>query len=443
MSEQTVTIFINWLILHAAGLTSQVAFFDQCFKRRHGMAVWIVYFGTRGVIRAYMSAVMGSGNMGPALLTFNIIFVLITAVASFAVLWYTWDAEPLKIGITGIIIDLMTGTAMVIVISTANYAAGNGFISDMTILTTLETAAAGVGFVLLVLIMIRLLRPAIRWFRAVEFRHRRILAAIVIIGAAGFSSTNLTDTARFDLSAVVVCLTGALFLAPLAIYVTKTIDIQRNRRVLLRQQAEMDSAYMIAVENQNSMLASHRQLLDAVSSRIEASDSSLNQDMLRSYIADLRNRADALKSGSYSSNIAVDAVMTSFAGRFRTLGYEVEFRTDRIDSDDTRAAEICWIMLNWAERAAGPADGEVLLHSDESTPGMISFFILHRSDQLLFCLSIVPVIKSRFPDRLLKAHISRYDVIEQNCSGGKYELNVMTGTKQDGPERKEADQCRS
>lgn len=430
MEGHTITIFINWLILHVAGLISQVAFFDRCFKRRHSMTVWLTYFGIRGIIRAYMSAVLGSGNMGTALLTFNIVFVFITAVASFAVLWYTWDAEPVKIGITGIIIDLMTGTAMVIVISAANYAAGNGFISDMTILTPLETVFAGVGFVLVVIIMIRLLRPAIRWFRTVELRHRRILAAIVIIGAAGFSSTNLTDTARFNLSAVVVCLTGALFLAPLAIYVTKTIDIQRNRRVLLRQQAEMDSAYMIAVEKQNAMLASHRQLLDTVSSRIESSESNLNQDMLRSYIADLRSRADAIRSGSYSSNIAIDAVLTAFAGRLKALGYEVEFRTDMIDNDDTRAAEICVIMLNWAEGAAIPA------------AGIITFIIMYRSEQLLFCLSMTPATKLRFPDRLLKTHISRTDIIEQNCSGGKYELNVMTGIKRGGPERKEAELCR-
>ena len=375
-----------------------------------------------------MSASLATGSMSPALLNFDVTFVAVTAVINFIVLWYTWDSDPIKIGVTGVVADLMTGTAMVICIGSANLLENGSFAPDMVTLSRSYTFVASAALFIVVMALLRLMDPVVKWFRSAELPHRGLIAAFIIAAVAMFSSTNLTDTAGFDSSSYIVCLVGVLFLVPLILYVVKVIGFQRNRRVLLRQQAEMSSAYILAVENQADSIAYYRQILDAVTEHIEASGNNLSNEAFRTYIKELKARADTLKSGAYSSNIAVDAVLSAFSARFGALGCQTDFRTDFIDEEDMRPAEISGILLNWAQSREEAVSDTRKSSSGKNNSDMIRYRILRKGNQYIYSLVLTGDAcsgRAEFPERLLRGYQGRTDVISQRRRNGAFKLKAM------------------
>ena len=388
--------------------------------------MWGVYFGTRAVIRSLVSAASSAGLMTPAMEDINIVFVLVTSVANLVVLIYTWDGEPLKVAIFGVVCDLIMGIAMVIGISTTNLMCGREFSVDILTMRPLEAVIANVLIILISIILIRLLRPVIRWFRNVRLRHRKLLNVIIVLGIALFSSTNFTDTHGFDSTIIATCLVACLFLLPLVVYVMRTYRIQVNRQTILRQQSEMTSAYLLAADQQSGSIEAHRQLLEELKERIDRSEQHLRREELASYVAELRSYADTLRNGRYSSNFALDAVLTAYADRFDALGIDCELGSRMIAERDTKAAAISGVILNWAEGAISEDAGR---HAEDTGHQQVDrtlrYNVFSQADQLIFELTMTGVGRTKFPRSMLDGYIERGDPV--SCSRGNVtELKVMT-----------------
>ena len=418
MTAGFYNLFINWLILHAVGLSSHLLFGRACFGRRHSFVLWWMYFGTRSIIQSYISAASAYGLMTPAMDTANIVFILVTAVTNFAVIIYSWDGEPLKVAVFGVVCDLIAGIAMAVGIFSANMLNGHGMTTDISGLEPMDMVISDVIDMLMVILLIRLLRPLIRWFRNVRFRHRRLLTVAVIVMVSMLSATNLTDYMDVSVSVIMVCLVATLILLPLGIHILRSYRMQRNRQTLLRQQSEMTSAYLIAADIQSEAVDEHSRLLDELKDRIDRSEKDLRSKELASYIAELRQYADELKHGTYSSNLALDAVMTAFEERLARLGFESEMSADGVGSRDTRSAEISWILLKQAEAAAAGAAGEGIR--------TIRYHVLGMADQLIFDLRVTGAGRMRISRKSLTGYIDRRDALTSEYNSGTAAVRLMT-----------------
>ena len=421
--------FVNWIFLHAAGLIASLAILNLFLKRRHSYAVWAIYFGIRAVVRSYASALIITGKMTPTLMNLYMAFIIITAFMNFVVLYYVWDDEPLKVCSIGILSDIICGSAMVLGAYISNLVTKNSMTPSISEFNGLSTVIDFAVIMAVVWCMRFILKPVAVWFRNFEFRHRRIAAAAIIIGISLFSSTNVTENAGFNSSTIMVCALNSLMLLPVGIYAIKELHSQRDRKALLKQQAAMTSAYILAVDRQSESLSGYRELLDTIRGRIEASEQKLKQEQLRAYVSELRDYADQLRSGKYSDSLILDAGLSAFAGKFEETGYAVDFRADGLTNrteTEQRAGEITWIILNWVLQAVkADSAAETNKNNNNNQDRSIQYRIMTSGNQIMFRMHASGLRGRRFPERMLREHISRRDFVNQSIGRRSVELCIM------------------
>ena len=480
MSDPFMATFLNWIVLHVAGLIASLSILNLFLRRRHSYAVWAVYFGVRAVIRSYASALIVTGKMTPALMNIDLAFIVVTAVLNFVVLYYVWGDDPLKLCAIGLLSDIVCGTSMVLGTYIVNIVTGNGLDPYMHEFNLLNSIIDFIVIISVVRIMTYFMKPVAAWFQNYEFKHRKLVAAAIIIGVSLFSSTNVTDNAGFNNSTVMVCLVNSLMLLPVGIYAIKMVHSQRDRKVLLRQQAAMTSAYILAVDRQSESVIAYGDLLDTVREKIDSSEQNLKQEQLRKYVSELRDQADQLRNGKYSSSFVLDAELSTFAGRFEAAGYTVDFRADNLADVgvEQRASEITWILLNWVLQALEtpsavksgkdmPASTGKTTEQDielkepvqtyksektdrqdtkgrtdttdrqdtkgrtdttdrkDTTDKNIRYSIMSSGNQIIFSLKVHGMRGRHFPERLLREHIGRGDFVSQTSSRDSMEIDIM------------------
>ena len=439
-----------WTILGIAGLINTIIGFDRCFKLRHGNhRLYLIYFALKVIVTSFYASALVYMPPTQTVETIWMVFISVLAVTSFAVLWYTWEADPLKIGLYGVASDAVSGTSMIVAAVIINSVRGRGFNEEFLNLTIADAFAATIIAIILYSAVIKVSGRAIDAFGRHEIRNRRIMTAVVVLVVAGLSSSNLATRTNLQNGLTAAYAMFILLLALAGIVIVRKLRSEMHRNKLLAGRNEMTEAYAMALDGQVVKIEKQEELLDYIKAKIGETAKNVNRKELSEHLEKLRAQAEELKRGLYSGNVAVDAVLSVFSERFKNKGYDVRYRLAGMQDTGEKAAEISMCILGWAEaackdnnrgskgavrgelehgskEASGPASspaGEEALKNDAKS---INYEISRRGNQYIIELDMPAEKTGRSLKKELRYHIAETDPLEETIRGNRRRIRLMT-----------------
>lgn len=424
--DGSARLFLVWVIFGIAGQINIVTGFDACFDRRNSLGVFCVYFFIKNCITTRFVAANPDGQEDPAVVTVWIILVTVFAIASFIVMWYTWNAEPIKIGIAGILSDPLTGASTIIAGLCMNRISNGVFINDFSMLSLKDAVIGSVISVLMYTLLIKLLHRPIRFLRTYEIQHRRLMTAVIIACISGFSVSNYGTTENINTSLAVAYIFVLMILMISLLVMSRRLRADINRKALLMSRREIMDAYMIAIEEQSRSVEAQRQILDSIGERIEEAEKNNRIAELEIYLHEMMRQVEELRTGVYSSISALDAVLSYFAVRMRNEGIETVFRIADIGDCGQKASELCMMLLGWAERYCDKQDEAACPGTDRQA---VTLELIRGGNQLI-CEMRMPAVKKRFSAGYLAGCIEAGDTVTDVYRDGSKVISVMTEVRE-------------
>lgn len=417
MMDPFVKYFLVWTIIGIAGTANSMIGLNACFEKKRSTIPVIIYFLLKSTVVSWLTAAVIYRPEIPWVGTAMLILSVFTAVFNFYMLWFTWKGDPLKIAVAGIVSDTISGISIIAGAALMNLLHGQPLSIDFVSLGIADAFAAGIVSVSLYGLAIKILSRAIAFLRSLEIRHRRSTTLIIIAAITMLSCGNISSREKIDNAFASACILCLIFLIPMLILMIRRLRTNFTRKALLRSRSEMTEAFIMAVNNQSAMVGEQRKTLDAIKESIKTTGEHALNDEMRKYLDRLRAHADALSGGTYSGSLAVDAVLTMYAARFRRRGWSTDFRVSDISGSEKETSDISMILLNWAEEVPDSRDAE-----DGYT---IRYEIMCSGNQQIIELDIPQTGRRRFPKERLREYTGKDGIIEEKSLGGRLILSVM------------------
>ena len=121
---ESVSIIADSLLMSAAGLLMNYLGMKGIFKHRHPGYLWWTYFLIRAFTDGIYNAYFLSHESGGFVYFTYILFIVGTAVLTYAVQYYTWRADILKVGVAALLADMVAAVCIVIGTMTLNVICG-------------------------------------------------------------------------------------------------------------------------------------------------------------------------------------------------------------------------------------------------------------------------------------------------------------------------------
>ncbi|MBQ9015138.1 MAG: hypothetical protein IJ109_03365 [Firmicutes bacterium] len=415
-----IAMTVNRTMLSVAAMLMNIRIMDAAFQRRHSLAIWAVYFGAKAVLSAFFDAGVYMGVSSSMFASLRLLFLLVTAAASYAVLYYTWKGDILGIGCIALCSDIVTGSSFFLASSLINTILQKDWKLTFIGMTTGETLGTLLLSIAIFLVLLHLVRSLLHRIGNHAFQRRGLWAGGIIGLISALTFTQVIDIVNFTASQFVDL---AVFLAAAVgtgAYLTVKIPREVNRRTVLRQQSALTDAYNRSIRAQTEELYEQQRSLEEIAGRIEETAGASTEEMQR-YLEQMKSYLERLRGGKYSADPATDAVLTAFAEAFREKGIEISFHTASLSDAGSQAAELAGILLHWAEHICMEAP----LESTSRT--CVHLRILRRRNQLIMVLRLQGVRKRAFPGMLLHSHLSgRRGILKEAWEDGEKRIRLMT-----------------
>lgn len=391
---------------------------DLVFERRRGLGLWGGYFSAKAVTAAFFASAAYCGMAGSLISGLRVLFLLVTAVVSYVVLYNTWRADILRIGTVALTSDIISGISALLASYLTNLIKGRDWQMTYAGMDTPSTLLAILLMLLLFSVLFRLARPILRRIAGMEFRHRRLVGLAIILMIAALTMTQLVDVLTFSIVQLLILLivSGAAVLS--AVYLAVRIPRETGRRESLRRQVEIQQACRMSVRQQAEELMRRQASLEQIEQRLKGL-SREDMDQKRRHLRQMREYLQQLQSGAFCDEPVTDAVLTAFARELGRQGVRVDLRAGSVADCGGQAARIAWILLRWVQ--------EVCLDPRGSGAEAVNLKILRRRNQLIFVLVLTGEHIPRFPRRRLEREGEGAAVmVEDFRSGGGRKIRVMT-----------------
>lgn len=351
-------IALNYAFLSTLALYFDYYLINSVCELRHRYSP-LVYWGymiSKSLVDCYLAYLTEYGGAGYDIGPMRAVWVYVTAIVSFCVVCWAWKGDPVQVGMSAVMADVIASVTSTLGLLSANLVTGGdpwaGYVrpfSGHTILTACFMCAA--------FLVIRV--PATSIMRTVAravCRHRLLWAIVAILYIAMFSSVSPIGYAElapwFGVIPIMELLAAAAFAAVLF---RKSRDVSR-RGVLMSQCLAAANSYealvgerLRSLERDLSALEGHEESLE----RLRATQGGA----LDERIGKLREAYERLKSGSFCERPALDAVLMSGAERLRGMGVQPEFSVAGLATSQPVDVPLVMSLLNLACAEAAQQDG--------------------------------------------------------------------------------------
>ncbi|MBQ9014800.1 MAG: hypothetical protein IJ109_01645 [Firmicutes bacterium] len=419
-----MTVFVltlNNSLVSFTAMYMNLRIMDLVFDRRRGLALWAGYFSAKAVAASFFSAAVYCGMEGSLISSLRILFLLVTAVASYAVLYYTWRTDILRIGVIALVSDFVSGISSLLGSSLTNLIMGRSWQMTFMGMDTPSTLLAGALALLLFSILFRLTRPIIRRIARIEARHRGLVSLVIILMIAALTMSQLADILSFTIAQFVMLMVFSGVTVFSAVYFARRIPRETSRREALRRQIEMQQAYRISIREQAEELTRRQASLQQIEQRLERL-SREDMDQKKAHLGEMQEYLRQLQSGTFCDEPVTDAVLTAFAKELGEQGVRVSLRAGSLAGCGGQAAQIAWILLHWAQEVCLD-DGK----GRRSRVDSVTLRIMRCRNQLVFVLELAGEHIPRFPRRHLERAAKGSSVtVEDLRAGGGRKIRAMT-----------------
>ena len=410
-TQSLISFFMNILIM------------DTAFDKRHGITLWTWYFGIKTILLVFFENADALSLSGIPVNGLHIFFILTTAVASYAVLYYTWKGDFLQIGCVALLSDIFCGSAFIIASAMVNIVSGYTWQANLIGKDPVVAVPVIIAAPLLFLLLLHPVRPYLRRLGQYSFRRRRLAASGIILLISSLSLSQITDIDTFTTSHLVSLAVMAVLMFSAGIYLSLRIPGELQRRISLRHQAALADAYDLMIRTQTAELASQQQFLSETASRLQT-DTGRSTAEMQTYLTEMQAVLEKLRCGRYSADPALDTVLSFFADLFAGQGIGADFQASVPQEASGQAAELGSALLHWVQQVCAGDTGRT------ASP-IIRLQIRHRCNQLLIRLQINGTGRTAFPAlRLQNTLFGPHDFMEEKQENGQLTVRVMTEVRQ-------------
>lgn len=419
--EAHVEYFINWIMLGTSGMISLVIIFDRIFDRRHKLFLLMIYLCLKIILVAYYETVFNYMDSTRQDVLIWTLCTLFTTVANFVVIYYTWRGSALKIALVGVLSDVFTASTMLASMALVNIVMGKDMAFSYLGLSIYEGAIISILSILLILLLLLLIKPAIRWFQNHELRHRRLALFLVIAIIAFFTVSKVSVSEKTDISLVIGYSLIVTLAVPMVLYMMRRTGQSQRRRDILKQRQEMISAYALAMEEQAAVLEESRRFLSDVEGEIDRMKNALDKTRFDKYLSQLKEQAETMGRGHYSSDVYLDAILLAFVRRLKEKGVTANFKVTPLQGSEEAAANVSMLLLQWVLKEIE----SIKTHEK----GSLKFSISLEAGQLVYLMETTGTVKASFPKGLLSDELEKEDVIADSRKGKSYQLTIIQGVE--------------
>ena len=406
ISWNDVSIFLNSMLMYFVGSLLSLLGMDVLLKRRRGAYVWWIYLGFRSAIASVYDILFLHGESSWQVQASFVIFMCVTAVATYAVYYYTWDTDILKAGLAGIITELFASFCVVAGVAVVNLICGRpAGTSYQTALRpdSVPMALCCIAFFPLARILLRLLaRPFTTW----KIRFRKLWLGIAVVMIAIFTGTQFTDLNDISVAAAVIifsliCILGAGILIGYnrSLILEHRREAAQSQRQLIAQQEELIRSQLLTLEENRRLLEESRKVMarmketgatsEAGGDASEASGASEADGVSEAFPAleRLTRMYEEICGGVYSDDPGMDAVISGAVQLARREGIVLHASAQGLRSHDRDAACAVQKLLEWG--IAGK-------------PEILDMEIYSIRNQTVISMKAVPGIREHMPEGELK-----------------------------------------
>lgn len=383
---------LNGSILSFAGAVCAYLGMSACFPKRNGTWLFWAYFLAKAVAMASFDAAHALDVPVPEPLYLGATAAF--AVLSYFVLYYTWEAEFLKIGLAGMIVDLLAAGAILLsllVVDTSLHMNPTvDYVGPMGVRTLLLAALYPTAFWGLS----RFLAPLARWVRTYEFRHRKTWQALVV-AMITFTSAGRFQGAEDAVTGLIALGIAAPIVAVcMGTYLASRIRAQQAKRRALHAAEDMMQAYSLALGGQAAALEGNRAALDALAARIERLDAAAGHAQLLASLRALRRECDRIRYGIHSDCPALDTVLGHHLAQLEDRGLHANVAVAPLGDGHASLAQAVDRLLEWAEAACDSRG--------TGAGGVVELSVSRRGNLCVADLRMPLARNANFPRRILE-----------------------------------------
>lgn len=402
-----LSIFLNSFVLMVAGAICAYVGMSACFEKRHSPALFWAYMAIKGVIWSVFDVLVLTASVGDTEPLWRLA-ISVLAVLTYIVFYYTWRTDFCKLGIAAVFTDGLSALSLMAIVLVANVLYGEPPIGDYRASLGPWTALIAVASVAFFVVLVRLVRPVIRWFANYEIVHKRLWTLVVFLAALSAAIPRMNYDQLTNAGAVFMALMMSVALACGVGYMRQRAGLEKKRRELLLRERQLVSEYDRAMGEQLDYLSASAVALDAVSANVARVERMVEGTELSDYVAQLSSVCERLRHGVHSDCPALDVVLTKYESEFFSSGLSIEYRVPPLGDAANQAALVVQAMLGWVLDKYGKRPGDSSRKDAATFESGLEFArtaklrIARKGNQLVFVMEVPSNRKVRFPKRLLE-----------------------------------------
>ena len=348
-------VMLNYLVFNMAGVGITYANLCQVFERRRRPLVLWTYFFVKGIVDVNLRYAISYGPQTAEIDALNRLWTFVTAFASLAVVLYTFRGDYVQVGLCALLSDMAAVIVVSLALALGNMWAGEPLDTGYLVPASSRTLIyVGATFAMGRLLMMPL-AWILRYLGQVVLRHRGVWAGVLLAFLLSVASTMggaVYTVAYLDSSSYVYLpFMSAVVATLLLLLMMRRRDIESRRKTLARC-LSLARSYDQTVRSQLAALDCDRSVLDGHETSLRKLGGGTADSELSGRIAVLERSFRRLSAGNYCDQPALDAVLTSCAGRLRARGVEPTFTVAGVPAHKMVPAVTALTLLNLAMEAA-------------------------------------------------------------------------------------------
>jgi len=351
-------IALNYAVLSTLALYFDYYFINSVCELRHRYSP-LIYWGymiSNSLVDGYLAYLTEYGDAGYDIGPMRAVWVYVTAIAAFCVICCVWKGDPVQVGVSAVMADLIASITSTLGLLSANLITGvdpwAGYVRPFSGHTILTACLMLAGFLVIRVSATSIMRTVARAVR----RHRLVWAVVAILFVATFSSVSPIGYAElapwFSIIPIMELLAASAF----------ALVLLRKSRDVTRRDALM-SQCLAAANSYETLVGEHLRSLERDLTALEGHEESLERlratqgGALDERVGKLREAYERLKAGSFGERPALDAVLMSGAERLRGMGVQPEFSVAGLATSQPVDVPLVMSLLNLACAEAAQQDG--------------------------------------------------------------------------------------
>ena len=337
------------------------------------------------------------------------IISLIMAILSYAMFYYTFEGEFLRIALAGMLSDLTVGMTGFFGLCVVNILEKRA--NEATLLDYFQWPDLLIGVVqwFCLYLLFYVLTPFINRYKQTPFRHRKILWIIFFIYFGSATSTSFLNHLVATEVYIYLFIT-AIFGCTLIFF-----GVWRYRRRIAAEQAllniqlqAMEVHYSEVHGQIRKMEESQREIAGQMEEIVRMEQSPAADRKIAEYLERLQTEYEEIHRGIYCDSWMMDAVFCYYAEKYREEGIDFDcsmygYMPGKIDEKDLM--QLYMVLLNWGlqvnKKSPGSERGSIRLHTSAVKNQLLIEFFSNGTE------------KNRAPVNIIRRCIRKYDGTEK------------------------------